>query len=113
MTLEQRMNAALQTLGLTHWQAVWTPRDEGDHHGECLLADKLIVVYDENEKAAWKTFAHEVLELKMRAAFRPYRLLCNSLIDVIDTLAYAEKERFLDDLPRTLEILNAETLEGS
>ena len=106
MTLEQKMNAALHTLGLTHWQAVWAPRDKGDLHGETLTDDKVVVVYDRDEKAAWQTFSHEVLEIKFRDAVRPHRLLCNALIEVIDKLVYSEKERLLDSLPRTLEILS-------
>ena len=102
------MNASLQTLDLDSWEAVWAPNEGGDLHGESLVDDKVIMVYDVNEKTAWATFTHEVLEIRIRAAIRPYRLLCNSLIDVIDKLAYSEKEKFLNGIPRTLEIVRAE-----
>lgn len=107
MTLEERMNSTLRVLGLDHWQAVWTPDKDNENHGETLIDDKVILVYDVDEKTAWQTFSHEVLEIKFRDVVRPHRLLCNALIEVIDMLAYSEKERLLDSLPRTLEILRA------
>lgn len=113
MILEQKMKSALQALGMDEWEAVWTPRDGGDLHGETLLEDRIIMIYDKDEKTAWRTFSHEITELKLRPVTRPYRELINALIETFDKICYTEKERFIDDLPRTLEILNAEAPGGS
>ena len=108
MTLEQKMKSALKALGMGGWEAVWTPRDGGDLHGETLLSDKLIVVYDKDPETAWATFTHEVLEIKFRDVSRPYRELINAMMGAFDKICYAEKEKFLDSLPHILEVLSQE-----
>ena len=108
IALEERMKSTLRVLGMEGWEVVWTPREGGDLHGETIVDEKIIVIYDKDPEKAWETFSHEILEIKFRDLTRPHRLLCNALIEVIDKLAYSEKERLLDSLPRTLAILSQE-----
>jgi hypothetical protein len=70
------------------------------------LKDKILFIYDEKEAEAWQTFTHEVCEYKLQAVTRPYRLLVNSLIEVIEKSVYAQKEEFIEFLPKIMQVIN-------
>ena len=55
------------------------------------------------EKEAWVTFSHEITEYKLQAVTRPYRILINNLIEAVEKSVYAEKEQFIDFLPKMVE----------
>jgi hypothetical protein len=61
-------------------------------------------IKDEDEEGAWDTFIHEMVEIKLRSALRPYRLLVNSLIGVIQEIADSEKDRFIMSLNDVFEV---------
>lgn len=106
MALEQRMNLALERLGLHGWEAAWVPDPDMPRRGESKLESKIILVYDLDQKKAWKTFVHEVLEVKRRASERPWRLIVNALLGALKQIAYEEKESYLEGLPDVLAALD-------
>lgn len=112
MSLEQRMNQFLGKVGLEGWTCVWTPDASKKMHGEILPRDRLILIYSSTNSEAWLTLLHEVLELRLRRVLKPYRLLVNSLIEVLEKTAYLEKERFLEDLPGILRVFEASGRDG-
>lgn len=112
MSLEQRMNQFLGKVGLEGWSCAWTPDASKKVHGEILPRDRIILVYSSTEMDAWLTLLHEVLEFKLRRVITPYRLLVNSLIEVLEKTAYLEKERFLEDLPGLLRVFEAASRDG-
>lgn len=76
----------------------WYPNPDKSNHGE--IKNKTVHIYDTAEAEAWQTFFHEIYEYKYQQVSRPYRLLVNELIGVIEKLTYNEKEEFLDFLPK-------------
>ena len=55
---------------------------------------QVIEVFDLDEDAAWDTFIHEIVEIKLRSALKPYRILMNKLREGYQELADGEKDRF-------------------
>jgi len=104
--LEDQMDAVLNSLGLKGWASVWIPGD-GSKRGAVLLDKRLIAIYDKTPREAWDTFQHELIELRLRRVMRPYRILCNKLIEAVEKVTYREKEEFIDELPEILR-----TIEG-
>lgn len=104
MSVEKNMNKVLARI-LPNWTALWNPRPDSSKHGEILLEEQIIMVYDTNPSEAWTTFQHELVELRLREVTRPYRELVNSLISLIEKLTYQRKESFIDSLPELFEIV--------
>jgi hypothetical protein len=96
----EKMQICLDQLGIP-LTVVWTPDPSKAIHGE--LMDKILFIYDSVEEEAWKTLTHEVCEFKFKQVTRPYRLLVNQLIEVVEKLTYQHKEDFLEFLPRLFE----------
>jgi len=101
---EERMNQVCARLGLP-FKAVWTPNPSVKDHGKIDLKNQVILIFDLNEKDAWITLIHEILELKIRPLLQFYRSLINSLIEIIERIGYRQKEKFLQSLPETMTIL--------
>jgi len=98
MKLEERMNKTLQACGFKEWTVVWTP-STNKKHGEIILQDHLIVIYDEIAEVAWESFIHEFLELKFRPVLNQYRRLVNLLIELFEKTIYERKEELIEGLP--------------
>jgi hypothetical protein len=107
---QKQMQSCLDSLG-TSLIVCWKPDSGQKAHGE--LKDKVLFIYDETEREAWDTFTHEVCEYKLQNVTRPYRLLVNSLIEVIEKTVYAEKEQFIEFLPKIMEIIKQAKGEGT
>ena len=101
---EERTMNALSRLGLGHWRVCWLPDPPHHIRGRVVPEKQVIEIYDAGEEAAWETFLHEVLELKLRNVTQPYREMCNALIETIEKLTYARKEQFINNLPKVLKI---------
>jgi hypothetical protein len=99
---EEKAKNALYRLG--HWRVCWLPYPSYPIRGRVVPEKQVIEIYDAGEEAAWETFLHEVLELKLRLVTQPYREMCNALIETIEKLTYARKEQFINDLPKVLKI---------
>jgi len=61
-------------------------------------------IYDVDEPEAWNTFIHEVIEIKLRSALRPYRILVNKLIEGYQEVVDGEKDRFIESLNEVFEV---------
>ena len=57
-----------------------------------------------DEEDAWDTFIHEVVEIKLRSALRPYRVLVNKLIEGYQEITDGEKDRFIESLSEVFEV---------
>ena len=79
----------------------WRPDNSKAVHGE--IKNNMIFLYDIKEEDAWDTLTHEITEYKLQSVTRPYRLMINSLIDALEKTVYAQKESFIDFLPKIFE----------
>ena len=103
----KRMQNCLNQLGIRLTVRL-CPEPNTNTHGE--IKQGVLLIYDEDEQDAWDTFTHEVFEFRFQQVTQPYRMLVNSLIEVIEKLTYTRKEEFLDFLPKlTQSIQKAKT----
>lgn len=100
--LERRMTEVLSTLNLP-FKVVWQPDCKQKNHGH--IDRNTIYIFDSSEEDAWRTFLHEIFELKLKRVTTPYRSLVNSLIETIENLVYREKEQFLEDIPSIIRLV--------
>jgi hypothetical protein len=100
--VQKQMQNCLNNLGVS-LTVCWQPDASKTVHGE--LKEKLLLIYDADEKEAWATFSHEICEFKLQSVTRPYRLLINSLIEAFEKSVYAQKEEFIDFLPKVMEVI--------
>lgn len=104
MSVEADMNEVLVRVGYKGWTLAWAP-GKNSKRGEVIPRERLIIIYDEDPQRAWETFQHELVELKLRRVLRPYRELCNKLIEVVEKVTYVEKEAFIKELPDLLQAI--------
>jgi len=103
-TLEKELTQVLPALGLHGWTVIWSPANSPKERGRAMMEDKIILLHDKDREKARETFAHEILEIRMRAIVRPWRVTVNSLIEAMEKIYYEEKERAIDAmLPFTLK----------
>jgi len=100
--VQKQMQDCLSRLGV-NLIILWKPDKTKSNHGE--IKGNVIFLYDSEEKEAWATFTHEVTEYKLQSVTRPYRVLINNLIEAVEKTIYAEKEQFIDFLPRMIEVI--------
>ena len=101
---EERMKNVLTRLGLGQWRICWLPNSSYSIRGKAISEKLLIEIYDLDEDGAWDTLIHEIVEIKLRSVLRPYRLLANSLIGVIQEITDGEKDRFIESLNEVFEV---------
>lgn len=101
---EEKAKNALSHLGLGHWRVCWLPDSSNPIRGRAVPEKSLIEINDPNEEGAWDTFIHEVVEIKLRSALRPYRVLVNKLIEGYQELVDGEKDRFIESLNEVFEV---------
>lgn len=94
-SLQIKMQRILDSLGIP-LAVEWIPTPSQNRHGEIDEASKTLFIYDSNEDEAWKTFTHEILELKLQQVTRVYRIIINSLIEALEKTAYTQKEQYLN-----------------
>jgi hypothetical protein len=100
--VQMQMQDCLNRLGVC-LKVIWKPDSSKAVHGE--VKANVIFLYDSEESEAWQTFTHEVTEFKLQSVTRPYRLLINNLIEAVEKSIYAEKEQFIDFLPKMIETI--------
>mgnify|MGYP001298183262 CR=1 FL=1 len=103
---EKYMNETLRRLGLGYWSVYWLPDLSSSVRGRVLPKKMLIEIFDVDIDEAWKTFFHEVIEIKLRSTLRPYRLLVNSLIGIIEEITDNEKDIFIESLTDLIKPAN-------
>jgi hypothetical protein len=92
------MQECVNRLGVS-LEVAWLPNPEKDKQGEIVLSSKTLFIYATSEGEAWQTLTHELLEYKIKDVTQGYRLIINSLIEVIEKMTYERKERFLEFVP--------------
>ena len=100
----ERAKNVLTRLGLGQWDVCWLSDSSYPIRGRAIPERFLIEIYDLDEDGAWDTLIHEIVEIKLRSALRPYRLLVNALIGVIQEIADGEKDRFIESLNEVFEV---------
>lgn len=96
--LEDELNDAFLSLGLDGWEAFWCPDPSEKVNGRVLSEQKIIIVFSEDPKKARDVFLHEVIEVKLRKLIGNYIKTVNGMIEIIQDLNHAEKERTIDEL---------------
>jgi hypothetical protein len=94
--LEVKMQKLVDSFNIP-LRVVWNPDSRAKLHGE--IVNSCIVIYDVDEEEAWDTFTHEMLEYKLKKVTSVYRETVNALIEVIQKVAYIEKESFIEAIP--------------
>jgi len=92
------MNEFVKSSGFPNWQVVWKPDATQPRLGRIIPENRIILVHDLEAKAAMKTVLHEVIELKLRAAFNVERSLTNTLIEWANKQAYQAKEAAIEEV---------------
>lgn len=106
--VQKQMQDCLNQLGI-NLVVLWTPNESKSVHGE--IKGNVIFLYDSEKAEAWSTFTHEVTEYKLQAVTRPYRILVNNLIEAVEKSIYAEKEQFIEFLPKMIEVVKQRQVE--
>ena len=106
--VQKQMQDCLNQLGI-NLVVLWTPNKSKSVHGE--IKGNVIFLYDSEKAEAWSTFTHEVTEYKLQAVTRPYRILINNLIEAVEKSIYAEKEQFIEFLPKMIEVIKQRQVE--
>jgi len=101
---EEKAKSALVHLGLGHWIVCWLPASPFPVRGKVIPETLRIEIYDVDEDDAWATLIHEIVEIKLRALLRTYRILVNKLIEGYQELADGEKDRFIEELNEVYEV---------
>ncbi|MDR0470613.1 MAG: hypothetical protein LBH79_02660 [Nitrososphaerota archaeon] len=96
----QKMQECVDSLGVS-LLVNWQPGLGRGLHGE--IRGNVLFIYDVEEGEAWRTLMHELTEFKLDGVTRPYRLLVNGLIEVVEKTVYAQKEEFIDFLPKLVK----------
>lgn len=81
----------------------WLPDQNSRVHGE--IKKGVLFLYDLEEKEAWNTFTHEVIEYEHKEVTQPYRAVINSLIAAFEETTYFQKEKFIEKLPNLLKTI--------
>ncbi len=100
--VQKQMQDCLNQLGI-NLVVLWKPDISKSVHGE--IKGNVIFLYESMKAEAWSTLTHEVTEYKLQAVTRPYRILINNLIETVEKSIYAEKEQFIDFLPKMIEVI--------
>jgi len=106
--VQKQMQEALSRLNV-NLIVLWKPDRVKANHGE--IKGNVIFLYDLTEKEVWQTFTHEITEYKLQSVTRPYRTLINNLIEAVEKSIYAEKEQFIDFLPKMIGVIKESQLE--
>jgi hypothetical protein len=106
--VQKQMQDCLNQLGI-NLVVLWTPNESKSVHGE--IKGNIIFLYDSEKAEAWSTFTHEITEYKLQAVTRPYRILVNNLIEAVEKSIYAEKEQFIEFLPKMIEVIKQRQVE--
>jgi excinuclease UvrABC ATPase subunit len=104
---QARMQSCLDQLGIS-LSVVWAPNPSQDKHGLIELSSRTLFIFNENEDEAWQTFMHEVFEWKLKDITRIYRETVNGLLEILEKLAYKEKEKFLEAVPNIFKVIEEE-----
>lgn len=108
--IEDEMNQALRRMGLIGWNVVWDPEPSEKSRGLILQDERVILISDGNEEAAFETLAHEYLEIRLHAMNKAKNTMVNALLKALEQIFYEEKEREINNLvPFVLNMMREKT----
>ncbi len=102
--LENIMQQKLISLGLSHWTVILLPGESETLRGKTSPSHHLIEIYDTYEKEAWQTLCHEIVEIRLRDAIKPYRILVNKLIEGYQEIVDLEKDQFIESIVKDFRL---------
>jgi hypothetical protein len=98
--IEKKMQKLVDSFNIP-LRVVWCPDPKAKCHGE--IANSCIEIYDVDKEEAWNTFTHEMLEYTLKKVTNIYLETVNALIEVIQKIAYKEKESFIESIPALID----------
>ncbi len=98
ISVENDMTSALRLMGLIGWRVVWSPEPSEKTRGMILHDERVILISDLTEEAAYSTLAHEYLELRLQSMNKAKNATINALLKALEKIFYEEKEREIDHL---------------
>jgi len=101
---DNRAANTLTRLGLGHWKVYRKPGSDPFIRGKVLPEKLRIEIYDLDDSDAWDTLIHEVIEIKMRSALRPYRIVFNAFISAFQEILEGEKDDFIESLGEVFKV---------
>ena len=106
-SLEHRMNSTAKKLGIDY-RILWQPDPSSKHDAMIFPDRKLVEIYATSEVGAWNAFVHEVIELRLRDAIACHVGIENTLLTLLQQIAYRKKEEAIDQLVRDLRVISEE-----
>ena len=79
----------------------WLPREDGPLSGE--VKDDVIYIYESDEQKALDVLEHEFVDYLVTMAIDPLKLLTNSLIKLVNSMAYLNKEKYVEAIRALLK----------
>ena len=74
----------------------WMPREDGPLSGE--VKGDVIYIYESDEKKALDVLEHEFVDYLVTMGIDPFKLMVNSLIKLVNRMAYLNKEKSVEAL---------------
>ena len=96
-TLEYELEAmkTISKQGL-ELEVLWLPREDGPLSGE--VKGNVIYIYESDEEKALDVLEHEFVDYLVTLAMDPLKLMINSLIKLVNRMAYLNKEKSVEAL---------------
>ena len=79
----------------------WLPREDGPLSGE--VKGDVIYIYESDEKKALDVLEHEFVDYLVTMGMDPLKLLINSLLKLVNRMAYLNKEKSVEALRALLK----------
>lgn len=79
----------------------WLPREDGPLSGE--VKGDVIYIYESEEKKALDVLEHEFVDYLVAMGIDPFKLMVNSLIKLVNRMAYLNKEKSVEALRALLK----------
>jgi len=103
---EKRLNEELERLkrfsGLgSELSVIWKPRSDSVLSGE--VKKDIICIYELEEEKAISILRHEFIDFCVSQPIDPYKEITNSLIRVLNDIAYKRKEKVVEGLNRIID----------
>jgi len=97
---ELEMMKAVSKQGL-ELEVLWLPREDGPILGE--VKGKTIYIYESDEEKALDVLEHEFVDYLVTMGIDPFKLIVNSLIKLVNRMAYLNKEKSVEALRALLK----------
>jgi len=82
-------------------EVTWLPREDGPLSGE--VKGNVIYIYESDKKKALDVLEHEFVDYLVTMGIDPFKLMINSLIKLVNRMAYLNKEKSVEALRALLK----------